>query len=336
MEEDFRLLYCRRPHVVIVGAGASRAVMGEKCPTMDIAIKQVGLNNLLDGIALQTKSTNLEDIYSELFRRGDECKNVRKAMEDTLYDYFLNVHLPETLTIYDQLILSLTDKDCIISFNWDSLLIQAYNRVSNISKNKPTLCFLHGNVGAGYCRECRTFGAIQNRCQKCGMPYDRTPLLYPVEQKDYNSNVFIQEQWEVAKDYISRAGKITVYGYRAPSSDKEASDILKSAFSKYDGVHRFDAIEIIERPGFDRNEISDTWTFFCELTNMHYDIVDSFYKSSLAEAPRRTMQYQYKQLVEGWWGQPKVSFSTQNTFEEMTTLLKPLLDNEEQGIYDII
>lgn len=60
MEEDFRLLYCRRPHVVIVGAGASRAVMGEKCPTMDIAIKQVGLNNLLDGIALQTKSTNLD------------------------------------------------------------------------------------------------------------------------------------------------------------------------------------------------------------------------------------------------------------------------------------
>ena len=97
-----------------------------------------------------------------------------------------------------------------------------------------------------------------------------------------------------------------------------------------------DAVEIIERPGFSANEISETWQYFFSLTNYHSDIVDSFYNSSLAQAPRRTLQYQYQQYIKGWWGQPKIHFSKQNTFESVETLLKPLLVNEEQGDYSII
>ena len=307
MKKKLKDLYCQRPHVVIVGAGASRAVMGKSCPTMNEAIEQVGLDRILEGFMLETKSKNLEDIYSELFRRGDECKNARIAMEKKLYEYFSNVQLPSFLTIYDLLILSLTEKDCIVSFNWDSLLIQAYNRVAKITWNRPKILFLHGNVGAGVCKDCMTFGLIQNYCRKCGKPYNAVPLLYPVEQKDYNSDSFIRDQWSVAKYYISKAGKVTIFGYSAPSSDKEASEILKAAFSKHDGVHRLDA-----------------------------DIVDSFYNSYLAQAPRRTLQYQYQQFIRGWWGQPKIHFSKQDTFESVETLLKPLLVNEEQGDYSII
>lgn len=105
-------------------------------------------------------------------------------------------------------------------------------------------------------------GLIQNYCRKCGKPYNAVPLLYPVEQKDYNSDSFIRDQWSVAKYYISKAGKVTIFGYSAPSSDKEASEILKAAFSKHDGAHRLDAVEIIERPGFNANEISETWQYF--------------------------------------------------------------------------
>ena len=47
--------------------------MGKSCPTMNEAIEQVGLDGILKGFMLETKSRNLEDIYSELFRRGDEC-----------------------------------------------------------------------------------------------------------------------------------------------------------------------------------------------------------------------------------------------------------------------
>lgn len=88
MKKNLKDLYCQRPHVVIVGAGASRAVMGKSCPTMNEAIEQVGLDGILKGFMLETKSRNLEDIYSELFRRGDECKNARIAMEKKLYEYF--------------------------------------------------------------------------------------------------------------------------------------------------------------------------------------------------------------------------------------------------------
>lgn len=333
---ELRELYCQRPHVVIVGAGASKAVMGKSCPTMIEAVEQIGLENILKGIKLQTKSRNLENIYSELFKRGDECKDARIAMEETIYSYFSDVHLPSTLSIYDLLILSLTKKDCIISFNWDSLLIQAYNRVAKITLNRPELFFLHGNVGAGVCEECMTFGPIQNYCQKCGKPYKRVPLLYPVEQKDYYSNIFIRDQWNIAKEYISRAGKVTIFGYSAPSSDKAASEILKTAYNRYNGTHRLDMIEIIERPGFNSNEISDAWLFFLSLTNFHCEIIDSFYKSSLAVAPRRTIQFQYKKFIEGCWEEPQIFFSNNNTFNSIASLIKPLLDNEKKQNYSII
>lgn len=333
---NFEQLYCRRPHVVIIGAGASKAVMGKLCPTMDEAISQIGLEKLLRGVKLLTQSDNLEAIYSELYKRGDECKEARIAMENRIFEYFSNVQLPETLTIYDLLILSLTRKDCIISFNWDSLLIQAFNRISEITDNKPELLFLHGNVGAGLCEDCKTFGPIQNKCPKCGRPFKHIPLLYPVDKKDYNSNIFIRDQWNVAQDFISRAGKVTIYGYRAPSSDKEASDILKSSFSKYDGVHRLDYVEIIERPGFDRNELSETWKYFISLTNEHFDIVDSFYKSSLAIAPRRSLEFQYKKYIGSNWNDPSIYYSDNESFYSVWKKLKPLLENEKIDDFHVI
>lgn len=88
-QKDFKRVYCRHPHIVIVGAGASKAVMGELCPTMNEAINQVGIDKLLKGITLRTKSNNLEDIYSELYKRGDECKEARIAMEESLYKYLI-------------------------------------------------------------------------------------------------------------------------------------------------------------------------------------------------------------------------------------------------------
>lgn len=48
------------------------------------------------------------------------------------------------------------------------------------------------------------------------------------------------------------------------------------------------------------------------------------------------MQYQYKQFFEGWWGQPEITFSDQDSFESISVFLKPLLDNELQGDYRIV
>lgn len=87
---------------------------------------------------------------------------------------------------------------------------------------------------------------------------------------------------------------VTILGYSALLLDKETSEVLKSTFSKYDEVHRFDTVEEIERPDFDSDEISDTWRYFFSLTRYRVKTVNSFYDSSLAEAPRRTIRYQYK------------------------------------------
>ena len=56
MKKNLKDLYCQRPHVVIVGAGASRAVMGKSCPTMNEAIEQVGLDGILKGFMLERKA----------------------------------------------------------------------------------------------------------------------------------------------------------------------------------------------------------------------------------------------------------------------------------------
>ena len=337
MEQQFKYYYCRRPHVVVVGAGASRAVMGDLCPTMDEAIGKVGLDNILSGVSLHTKSRNLEAVYSELYNRGEECMEARKEMEDILFAYFKHVTLPVEPTIYDQLLLSLTSKDCVASFNWDGLLIEAYNRVNKITKDLPRMLFLHGNVAAGVCEECKTFGPIVNKCPKCNKEFSQVPLLYPVEHKNYTDNIFIRDQWIVFEDYLERAGMLTVFGYSAPKSDVEASEIMKKAYFKNGIVHQLDRMEIIERPGIVYDEISDTWKYFFEKLGRDYDVVDSFYKSTLGEAPRRSLQYLYKRYIEeGWWNLPSIHLEPSITFSELRQMINPLLIREENNDYEVV
>ena len=58
-----------RPHVVILGAGASCAAIpegdkyGRKISALDGFIDKLGLGNILSKINLITTSNNLEDIY---------------------------------------------------------------------------------------------------------------------------------------------------------------------------------------------------------------------------------------------------------------------------------
>ena len=132
-----------RPHVVILGAGATIATIpsgdknGRHCSVMHGFIKRLNLDAILNNVKLYTQSENIEDIYSELYERGEECKKTREQLEDAIYDYFSKLQLPDEITIYDKIILALTNKDLIATFNWDPLLIQAYNRAKRITTNLP-------------------------------------------------------------------------------------------------------------------------------------------------------------------------------------------------------
>lgn len=151
-EQEIDEIENNRPHVVILGAGATMAAIpngdryGKPCSVMRGFIKNLHLESILASVKLKTESENIEDIYSELFARGDECKAVRQELEDAIYDYFSDLELPDQLNIYDLILLSLTKKDCIATFNWDPFLIQAYNRVNKITDNLPQFAFLHSIV----------------------------------------------------------------------------------------------------------------------------------------------------------------------------------------------
>lgn len=78
---------------------------------------------------LKSTSKNLEDIYSELYD-NPKYKDDLYILDDAIYVNFSKLTLPDEPTIYDMLLLGLTDKDLVATFNWDPLLIQAYIRCS--------------------------------------------------------------------------------------------------------------------------------------------------------------------------------------------------------------
>ena len=105
-----------RPHVVILGAGATIATIpsgdknGRHCSVMHGFIKRLNLDAILNNVKLYTQSENIEDIYSELYERGEECKKTREQLEDAIYDYFSKLQLPDEITIYDKNLVSWTWK----------------------------------------------------------------------------------------------------------------------------------------------------------------------------------------------------------------------------------
>lgn len=336
--DEIEPLYIKRPHLVIIGAGATKDTIlyGDKnkkvSPVMKGFLKELNLEYILDGIDVRTKSDNLEDIYSELFDRGEECKTVRENLENAIWEYYNNLELPDEPTKYDMLVLSLTKKDCIASFNWDPLLLQAYNRVSAYTKNLPEMLFLHGNVWAGYCEKCKQYGPTKINCPKCGKPFTKSPLLYPVSHKDYASNIFIKDQWNVFKDYMSRTAILTIYGYGAPESDNDAIEILKTAFTHYPVLHNFDSMEIIDKPGSDHSYIYDTWKNFINVVKGYVSIYDSIYESTIAKYPRRSVEVQYYRSMRGNWNAgSSIKFDGTESWGDIENKIAPLKRDEVEN-----
>lgn len=319
-----------RAHTVILGAGATVATVpngdknGNKSSVMNGLIKKLHLDDILHGISLKTNSDNLEDIYSELHSRSD-CQEAVAQLEQVLYDYFAALELPEYPTIYDYLVLSLTDKDAIATFNWDPLLLQAYVRCHKFTDNLPHILCLHGNVGVGYCAEHREFGTIDAICPICRKPLPPTNLLYPVNHKNYTSDEYIKGCWDATEFIIENSYMLTIFGYSAPSSDIEAVKLLKKAWGDLD-KRQLEEVSIIDI--ISEDEVLKKWEQF--IYSHHYRHSNDFFHSYLGMFPRRSCETVFATVQLNVTPDSSKGFQKDMTWDDISGILSKVLHDESQ------
>ena len=282
-----------RPHVVILGAGASLAAFpngdknGKKLPLMKDIVEVIGLNDILknhDGLSWKA-GNNFENYFSNLFL-DKKNTNLIKELEELIYNYFSKLSLPEKPTLYDHLILSLRKKDIIATFNWDPLLFQACERIYTfITKNVPKLFFLHGNVAIAIDIKNRNKVSKYIRTIDNANMYPLSKLLYPVTYKNYKSDPFIEAEWSATQRYLKQASILTIFGYSAPKTDVEAKALLQDGWGKAED-RNLEEIELIDIKA--EKELLDTWQSF--IHSHHYQVQQSFYHSLIAKYPRRSCE----------------------------------------------
>ena len=288
-----------RPHIVLLGAGASRAAFpngdaaGRSLPLMDDLINTVGLQPILEKTGLEdAQEKNFELIYGQLTSEPTYAHKV-KEIERCIDSYFSALSLPNEATLYDRLLVSLRPKDAIFTFNWDPFLFDAYQR-NRSAVSLPEIFFLHGNVRIGACLDHDKWGARKDRCPQCLQQFSDIPLLYPIGQKDYSANPYIQRNWHSAKILFRDAFTLTIFGYRAPSSDKDAVEVLRSAWTGRSD-RRFEHVEIIDI--VDQSFLYDHWSPFAP--SHHYLFTETFEQSRLARWPRRSCEALMYPMAEG-------------------------------------
>lgn len=335
-EEGIKQVYGGGRHVVILGAGASIAsayrnaeINGKRLPSMDNFIDLVGLHEIIEKVPDNLRSDNFEKLYSNLHSENPDSE-ILKAIQQRIQDYFGSMELPDEPTIYDYMVLSLRGKDLIATFNWDPFLYQAWVRNRRFTDDLPHLSFLHGNVAIGYSKEDKRCGPVGYPARQDGGEYEPTKLLYPVEQKNYTNDEFINIEWERIKYWLSKDSgtvRATIFGYGAPVSDIEALSLLNKAWGTQDdrSMEQFEIIDITPE-----EELRNRWNGF--IHSHHYDVIDNYFGSSLANNPRRTCESyfcHYAPLT------PAEAFRSSNpipqnfkTLDELWKWHEPLIDAE--------
>jgi len=297
-EDEISQISMKRPHIVILGAGASIAACpngdrnGMKLPSMQDFIKTLDFDDSINPLKNDFKLMNFEDFYN-LLTKKEEYLKIREELERKVYAYFKKIKIPKEPTIYDYLFLSLRRKDIVATFNWDPLIVQAYYRNKDFVE-LPELVFLHGNVRIGYCKNHDTVGLDDIDCPKCKRKLEPLRLLYPIKEKNYGKDEFISKQWKILSDYIEHAFMITIFGYSAPKSDVRAIEIMKKPWGKLKD-RNLEQIELINTTS--KDELLETWKEF--IHTHHYEIHKDFFDSWIARHPRRTGEAFYSQYLLG-------------------------------------
>jgi hypothetical protein len=314
------------PHVVILGAGASRAACpsgdrhGRKLPVMADLVDVVGLGDLLADAGLAPDPENFEVTYDALVRDGKHPA-IAAEIEERVRNYFRLLELPPHPTVYDALVLGLRPNDLIATFNWDPLLVQAYRRNSTVA-HLPQLVFLHGVAGQGYCFEHRRWGEEGAACDVCRVPLAPMPLLYPVRDKNYTDNPVIARQWGNFEFRVAKAFIVTIFGYSAPKTDAAARAAMLNAWQA-NAARELAEIEIIDIR--DSEDLHRSWDEF--ITRAHYGTIASFDHSLIARFPRRSCEGLASAILQNapWRDNRYPTFVSLGDLQEW---VQPLVDEE--------
>lgn len=325
----------QRPHVVLLGAGASKAAflhgdaVGCTVPLMNELVDIVtGLRQCLETAGVREPFDDFEALYSKIIEDGQT--KLAQDMESLVEKYFLSLKIPKTPTIYDHLLLSLRPKDAVFTFNWDPFLFDAYER--NISLPLPEIFFLHGNVRIGYCSTHEAvWGKRGQHCDQCGKALTSVPLLFPIKNKGAAyCKPFLRDQWKNASLFLQEAFAFTIFGYSAPTTDVDAFELLKTSW-RSGGDRLVEHPEIIECPGLterSRNELYETWKPFDYYNHTRY--IDSFEDSYMSLFPRRTCESLY---LAGTQGIPSARWVVPRdlSLEQTQLWYSQLADHENSG-----
>ena len=295
---------------------------------MDNFVEVVGLDDLLNGLVGDTEDRNFEAVFSRLYE-ADPSSSIVTEIEARVRSYFEAMELPPTPTIYDYLILSLRPKDLIATFNWDPFLYQAFCRNKHVG-GSPLISFLHGTVSLGFSEEDDKAGPAGRYSRETGAEFVPTRLLYPVAQKDYNSDRFIWKEWRRLRAWMEHAKRVTIFGYGAPATDVEAVSLLSDAWGDPNerNMEQFEIIDIAPD-----EVVTERWSRF--IHSHHYDYCNSYFDSVLAHFPRRSGERFIHQFLPSTPGE---AFQEPNpvprhfsTLEEMHQWFQPLIKAEQRS-----
>lgn len=296
-DDEIKNVESVRPHVVLLGAGASKASFpdgdknGIKVPVMNELFELIDLEESL----INQANGNFEEMFSSLYQKDPNSELV-KMIENKIYDFFANLELPDYPTIYDYIVLSLRPKDIVATFNWDPFLWLAAQRNYGVAP-LPNLIFLHGNVAVGYCHNCKIKGYVHSSCSKCGQQLSPSKLLYPVKQKDYILDPGINSEWNAMRKYIQNAFMFTVFGYSAPETDAAAVNLLKESWGdKY--KRNLEELEFIHKEGKTEEDVIKPWRDFIHTHHYRSLPCDNFFNSWIAKHPRRSCEVLWQEIME--------------------------------------
>ena len=294
---------------------------GKEVPLLKDIHKVLGLTDVLKHNGY-TDLDNFESIYSQICIREDQ-KDFKKEIEDKVFDYFSNLEIPDEINLYDYVLLSLTSKDVIISFNWDPFLLQAYIRNREVG-NLPQLLFPHGNTAVGLCYNCLTKGFIKEYCFKCGNGFKKMPLLFPVKKKNYYDGSIIENEWHEAKTALSNACGLTIFGYGVPETDSEALRLIKTSFEESQ-IKEIAPLTIINLESEKQNQI-EKWSSIISMRVFQY--CEHFSESILWKWPRVSLETLFDAILQQQPRDSNKPYKTFNSLSELQLFVKSITEFE--------